>query len=66
MTYEVDGKQYVVTVNGGPGSFGTKLGDYIPAYALSETADAGWLGNLEVLLRHLHGFGSVWDQITIL
>lgn len=34
MTYEIGGKQYVVTVDGGHGSFGTKLGDYIRAYAL--------------------------------
>ncbi len=34
MTYEAGGKQYVVTVDGGHGSFGTKLGDYIRAYAL--------------------------------
>lgn len=27
-------KQYVVTVDGGHGSFGTKLGDYVRAYAL--------------------------------
>ena len=34
MTYEAGGRQYVVTVDGGHGSFGTKLGDYIRAYAL--------------------------------
>ncbi|WP_343866811.1 glucose/quinate/shikimate family membrane-bound PQQ-dependent dehydrogenase [Tatumella terrea] len=34
MTYEVDGKQYLVIVAGGHGSFGTKLGDYIVAYKL--------------------------------
>jgi quinoprotein glucose dehydrogenase len=34
MTYAVNGKQYVVTVAGGHGSFGTKLGDYVRAYAL--------------------------------
>jgi quinoprotein glucose dehydrogenase len=34
MTYEVSGKQYVVTVDGGHGSFGTRLGDYVRAYAL--------------------------------
>ncbi|MGY4629961.1 glucose/quinate/shikimate family membrane-bound PQQ-dependent dehydrogenase [Bradyrhizobium sp. USDA 4486] len=36
MTYEVGGKQFVVTVDGGHGSFGTKLGDYVRAYALPE------------------------------
>ncbi|KAA9000661.1 glucose/quinate/shikimate family membrane-bound PQQ-dependent dehydrogenase [Affinibrenneria salicis] len=36
MTYEVDGKQYVVIAAGGHGSFGTKLGDYIIAYALPD------------------------------
>jgi quinoprotein glucose dehydrogenase len=34
MSYEEDGRQYVVTVDGGHGSFGTKLGDYVRAYAL--------------------------------
>jgi len=34
MTYSVDGKQYVVIVAGGHGSFGTKLGDYVIAYKL--------------------------------
>ncbi|MGJ5175413.1 hypothetical protein ACQR16_04100 [Bradyrhizobium oligotrophicum] len=28
------GRQYVVTVDGGHGSFGTRLGDYVRAYAL--------------------------------
>jgi quinoprotein glucose dehydrogenase len=36
MTYEVGGKQFVVTVDGGHGSFGTKLGDYVRAYALPD------------------------------
>ncbi|MFS2224619.1 glucose/quinate/shikimate family membrane-bound PQQ-dependent dehydrogenase [Pantoea sp. B65] len=36
MTYEVNGKQYVLIAAGGHGSFGTKLGDYIVAYALPE------------------------------
>ena len=34
MTYSEGGRQYVVTANGGHGSFGTKGGDYIVAYAL--------------------------------
>jgi len=34
MTYAIDGKQYVVTAAGGHGSFGTKRGDYVIAYAL--------------------------------
>lgn len=34
MTYSVDGKQYVVIAAGGHGSFGTRLGDYVIAYAL--------------------------------
>jgi quinoprotein glucose dehydrogenase len=34
MSYSVDGKQYVVTAAGGHGSFGTKIGDYVIAYAL--------------------------------
>jgi quinoprotein glucose dehydrogenase len=36
MTYEAKGKQYVVIAAGGHGSFGTKLGDYIIAYALPD------------------------------
>ena len=35
MTYAVDGRQYVITAAGGHGSFGTKLGDYVIAYKLS-------------------------------
>ena len=34
MTYAVHGRQYVVTAAGGHGSLGTKLGDYVIAYAL--------------------------------
>jgi len=34
MTYESNGKQYVVIMAGGHGSFGTKMGDYLVAYAL--------------------------------
>ncbi|HVE10965.1 MAG TPA: membrane-bound PQQ-dependent dehydrogenase, glucose/quinate/shikimate family, partial [Paraburkholderia sp.] len=34
MTYEENGKQYVVIAAGGHGSFGTKPGDYVIAYAL--------------------------------
>lgn len=34
MTYEVDGKQYVVIMAGGHGSFGTSLGDSLIAYKL--------------------------------
>jgi quinoprotein glucose dehydrogenase len=34
MTYAQNGRQYVVTAAGGHGSFGTKLGDYVIAYAL--------------------------------
>ena len=36
MSYAVDGKQYVVTAAGGHGSFGTKSGDYVIAYALPD------------------------------
>lgn len=36
MSYEANGRQFVVTADGGHGSFGTKLGDYIVAYALPE------------------------------
>ncbi|MCJ8140372.1 glucose/quinate/shikimate family membrane-bound PQQ-dependent dehydrogenase [Falsirhodobacter halotolerans] len=34
MTYDVNGRQYVVIVAGGHGSIGTKPGDYIIAYTL--------------------------------
>jgi quinoprotein glucose dehydrogenase len=36
MSYAIDGRQYVVTAAGGHGSFGTKQGDYIIAYALAD------------------------------
>jgi len=36
MTYAVDGKQYVVIMAGGHGSFGTKMGDELVAYALPD------------------------------
>ncbi|WP_058912297.1 glucose/quinate/shikimate family membrane-bound PQQ-dependent dehydrogenase [Entomohabitans teleogrylli] len=39
MTYEVNGKQYVLIAAGGHGSFGTKMGDYIVAYALPDEAN---------------------------
>jgi quinoprotein glucose dehydrogenase len=34
MTYEADGKQYVVICAGGHARLGTKLGDHVVAYAL--------------------------------
>lgn len=34
MTYELNGRQYVVIAAGGHGKLGTKLGDFIVAYAL--------------------------------
>ena len=34
MTYELDGKQYVVICAGGHGKLGTTLGDSVVAYAL--------------------------------
>ena len=34
MSYEIDGKQYVVIAAGGHGGLGTRSGDYIQAYAL--------------------------------
>ena len=36
MSYEADGKQYVVTAAGGHGSFGTRRGDYVIAYSLKD------------------------------
>jgi quinoprotein glucose dehydrogenase len=36
MSYAVDGRQYVVTAAGGHGSFHTKTGDYVIAYALPQ------------------------------
>lgn len=38
MTYEVNGKQYVLIMAGGHGSFGTDMGDYVVAYALPDDA----------------------------
>ena len=37
MTYEANGKQYVVIMAGGHGSFGTKMGDALVAYAVPDT-----------------------------
>ena len=34
MTYEIDGKQYIVIAAGGHGNLGTTLGDYVVAFAL--------------------------------
>jgi quinoprotein glucose dehydrogenase len=34
MSYSINGRQFVVIAAGGHGSFGTKLGDYVIAYAL--------------------------------
>lgn len=39
MTYESNGKQYVVVMAGGHGSFGTKMGDSLIAYALPDSDD---------------------------
>lgn len=36
MTYEINGKQYLVIMAGGHGSFGTKKGDYLVAYTLPD------------------------------
>lgn len=36
MTYRVNGKQYVMICAGGHGKSGTKLGDYVIAYALAD------------------------------
>ncbi|OTG89862.1 glucose/quinate/shikimate family membrane-bound PQQ-dependent dehydrogenase [Acinetobacter sp. ANC 3832] len=36
MTYEMNGKQYVVIMAGGHGSFGTKMGDSLVAYTLPD------------------------------
>jgi quinoprotein glucose dehydrogenase len=36
MTYELDGKQYIVMAAGGHGKFSTKMGDYVVAFALGE------------------------------
>lgn len=36
MTYAIDGKQYVVIMAGGHGSFGTKMGDSLVAYGLPD------------------------------
>ena len=36
MTYSIGGKQYVVIMAGGHGSFGTKMGDSLVAYGLPD------------------------------
>ncbi|AXY77606.1 pyrroloquinoline quinone-dependent dehydrogenase [Paraflavitalea soli] len=36
MTYELDGKQYIVMAAGGHGKFSTKMGDYVVAFALEK------------------------------
>lgn len=36
MTYSVNGRQYIVTYAGGHGSFKSKMGDYLIAYALPD------------------------------
>ena len=36
MTYSEGGRQFIVTADGGHGSFGTKSGDYVIAYALPQ------------------------------
>jgi quinoprotein glucose dehydrogenase len=36
MTYEWEGKQYVVIAAGGHSSSGTKLGDHVVAFALPD------------------------------
>jgi quinoprotein glucose dehydrogenase len=36
MSYAVNGRQYIMTVDGGHAVFGTKLGDYIRAYTLPD------------------------------
>ncbi|SAK50391.1 glucose/quinate/shikimate family membrane-bound PQQ-dependent dehydrogenase [Caballeronia ptereochthonis] len=36
MSYSIDGRQYIVIAAGGHGSFGTKLGDHVIAYALPQ------------------------------
>ncbi|TWB69780.1 quinoprotein glucose dehydrogenase [Nitrospirillum amazonense] len=36
MSYEQGGRQYIVTVDGGHGSFGTRIGDYVRAYTLGD------------------------------
>ncbi|MGH7502216.1 MAG: pyrroloquinoline quinone-dependent dehydrogenase [Longimicrobiales bacterium] len=38
MTYEFDGRQYVVIAAGGHGNLGTTLGDHVIAYALPQLA----------------------------
>jgi quinoprotein glucose dehydrogenase len=36
MTYQLGGRQYVVIAAGGHGSMGTRRGDYLVAYALTD------------------------------
>ncbi len=41
MTYELDGRQYLVIAAGGHGKLRTKLGDYVVAFALPMATEAG-------------------------
>jgi len=41
MTYEANGKQYLVIMAGGHSSFGTTMGDYLIAYALPKSTSTG-------------------------
>lgn len=63
MTYEANARQYVVTVDGGHGSFGTREGDYIVAYAfLRARADNGCGGVGWVSLAVPCGIGDrAWN-----
>lgn len=45
MTYEINGRQYVVVMAGGHGSFGTKMGDSLVAFALPENHAGGQDGS---------------------
>ena len=63
MTYEVNGKQYVVISAGGHGSFGTKMGDYIVAYAPRMTPNAKRQRKLPFLVfRPSSRWG--WQQVA--
>jgi quinoprotein glucose dehydrogenase len=41
MSYEADGRQFVLIAAGGHGTLGTKAGDYLLAYALDAPAEPG-------------------------
>ena len=51
MTYEYQGRQYVVIAAGGHSEAGTRQGDYVLAYALPRAGEPGLVAALEILVN---------------